>query len=343
MKKSVLILQNEIMEYRKPVYNALADEYEVTVLHSGPPSVKEGDRFREVITPRQQVWRFNLQPKSPLSKMIGNYDAVIAMFDLSWPTYLAPLFWWKRPKYVLWGHRYSSNRVASALRDQLMKRADRLLMYGDEDVVRMIKRGVDPAKIVMAWNTIQVRNHNDYSGAQKKSLLFVGRLQKRKRVDLLIAAFAQLQGRISDDIVLDVVGSGEIENDLRGIVENHGISGKVNFYGRVDEPEVLAKTFSRAYAYVSPGPVGLGVLHSLAYGVPVITLREGRHGPEFHNLLDENNSLICENEVGLEQAILRICTDEALTKRLGNNAYQYYVRERSLSRMLDGFRKAIEE
>lgn len=343
MKKSILILQNEIMEYRKAVYNGLAEEYEVTVLHSGLPSVKEVDRYREVITPRKQVWRFNLQPKSPLSKMIGNFDAVIAMFDLAWPAYLIPLFWWKRPKYILWGHRYSSNRVASALRDQLMKRADRLLMYGDEDVVRMIERGVDPAKIVIAWNTIQVRNHHDCSGAQKNSLLFVGRLQERKRIALLIEAFAQLQGRISGDIVLGIVGSGEIENDLRGIVENLGISGKVNFQGRVDDPEVLAKTFSRAYAYVSPGPVGLGVLHSFAYGVPVITLREGRHGPEFHNLLHENNSLICESDVGLEQAILRICTDETLAKRLGNNAYQCYVRERSLSRMLDGFRKAIEE
>lgn len=341
--KSVLFLQNEIMEYRKPVYNGLAENYEVTVLHSGPPSVKEGDRYREVITPRQQVWRFNLQPKSPLSKMIGNFDAVIAMFDLGWPAYLAPLFWRKRPKYILWGHRYSSNKLASALRDQLMKRADRLLMYGDEEVDRMIARGVDPHKIVIAWNSIQVRNHHDYSGTQKNSLLFVGRLQERKRINLLIELFAQLQDRISDDIVLEIVGSGAIGNDLRLMVEKLGISGKVNFQGRVDDSEVLAKTFSRAYAYVSPGPVGLGVLHSLAYGVPVITLREGRHGPEFHNLMHEINALICENDVGLEQAILRICTDETLAKWLGNNAYQYYVRERSLSRMLDGFREAIEE
>jgi len=178
---------------------------------------------------------------------------------------------------------------------------------------------------------------------KKNSLLFVGRLQERKRIDLFIKAFAQLQGLISDDIILEIVGSGEIENDLRAIVENLGISGRVNFHGRVDDPEVLAKIFSRAYAYVSPGPVGLGVLHSLAYGVPVITLREGRHGPEFHNLMHENNALICENDVGLEEAILRICTDAALAKRLGNKAYQHYVRERPLSRMLDGFRKAIEE
>ena len=118
---------------------------------------------------------------------------------------------------------------------------------------------------------------------------------------------------------------------------------KVNFLGRIDDPNALVNIFSRAYAYVSPGPVGLGVLHSLAYGVPVITLRYARHGPEFHNLIHEHNALICEEEASIEEAMWRICTDAALAKRLGNNAYQHYALERTLSRMLDGFRKVIEE
>lgn len=341
--KSVLILQNEIMEYRKPVYNGLAKDYEVVVLHSGRPSAKAGDRYREFVTPQVPLWRFHLQPSSPLGNMIGNFDAVIAMFDIAWPAYLAPLFWRKRPKYILWGHRYSSNRIACTVRDQLMKRADRLLMYGDEEVERMIARGVDPKKIAVAWNTIQVPNHRDYSDADKSSLLFVGRLQERKRVDLIIETFARLQGRINSEVTIDIVGDGEMENDLRRIAENLRIPHKVNFHGRVDEPDVLVNLFSRAYAYVSPGPVGLGVLHSLAYGVPVITLRDARHGPEFLNLVHEHNALICEDEADIKEAMLRICTGAALAKRLGNNAYQHYVRERSLSHMLDGFRKVIEE
>ena len=341
--KSVLILQNEIMEYRKPVYNGLAEDYEVVVLHSGRPSVKKGDRYREFVTPQVPLWRFHIQPRSPLGKMIENFDAVIAMFDIAWPAYLAPLFWRKRPKYILWGHRYSSNRTACAVRDQLMKRADRLLMYGGEEVERMIERGVDPTKIAIAWNTIQVPNHHDHSNADKTSLLFVGRLQERKRIDLTIEKFARLQGRIDDEVTLEIVGGGEIENDLRQVAEALQIAHKVNFHGRIDDPEALADIFSHAYAYVSPGPVGLGVLHSLAYGVPVITLRDARHGPEFHNLVHEHNALICEDETAVEEAMRRICSDAVLGKRLGNNAYQHYLRERSLSRMLDGFRKAIEE
>ena len=34
MMKRILILQNTILHYRKPLYNKLAEQYDVTVLHS---------------------------------------------------------------------------------------------------------------------------------------------------------------------------------------------------------------------------------------------------------------------------------------------------------------------
>ena len=341
--KSILILQNEIMDYRRPVYNGLAEHYDVVVLHSGRPSVKEGDRYREVITPRQRLWRFNLQHGSPLRTMIGDFDAVVAMFDLGWPTYLAPLFWRKRPKYILWGHGYGRGQVARAVRDRLIRRADRLLLYADEHVDLMVSRGVDRSKIAIAWNTMHVPNHHDTSSMLKNSFLFVGRLQERKRIDLAIEAFARLQGRIGDEIVLDIVGSGEPEDDLRQIAAEHNVSSKVVFHGRVDDSAALAELYSRAYAYVSPGPVGLGVLHSLAYGVPVITLGSGRHGPEFHNLVHGQNAVICGDGKEIERAMEQVCGDPSYLSELGRNAYWHYVQERPLSRMLEGFRKAIEE
>ena len=352
--KKILILQNEIMEYRKPVYNGLAESYDVTVLHSGPPSVKEEDRYREVIVPYRRLWRFRLQPRSPLNGMICEFDAVIAGYNLAWPGYLAPLFWRKRPKYILWGHRYSKYRVARAISDQLMHKADRLLMYGDEEVERMIDRGVDPTKIAVAWNTVHVPNHHDYSDVPKNSLLFVGRLQPMKRVDLVIGAFARLQSRIPDGTVLDIVGSAannpasghvatNIETDLRQLATDLDVSDKVFFHGTVDFPEDLAKAFSRAYAYVSPGHVGLGALHAFAHGVPVLTNREQNRTPEYYNLRDGQNTLFFEDLAELEGAIEKLCTDPVFATELGRNAYRHYAQERTLDKMLEGFHKAIEE
>lgn len=345
--KSVLILQSEIMEYRKPIYNGLADSYNVVVLHSGKPSVKQGDRYREIITSNVEIWRFHFMPNLSLSKMANKFDAIIAMFDLGWPGFLAPLLWKNRPKYILWGHRYSANGVACAVRDWLMARADRLLMYGDEEVERMISRGISPDKICIAWNTIHVPNHCDFSGVKKNSLLFVGRLQPMKRIDLIIEEFARLQGHIPDATVIDIVGSPAdnapgIESELKRLVDKLKMTRKVFFHGRVDDPNTLAMIFSRAHAYISPSPVGLGVLHSLAYGVPVITFQNVRHGPEFQNLKHGENSLICKDVTELSEAMRAVCNDRELTARLGQSAYRHYVTNRPLKAMLDGIRKAVD-
>jgi len=342
--KSILILQNEVMEYRKPVYNGLAEDYEIVVLHSGNPSVNESDRYSEIIIPQIPVWRFRLQPSLLIGRLIKRFDAVIAMFDIAWPSYLLPLFWRRnRPKYILWGHRYSNNRLACYIRDQLMFKADRLLMYGDEEVERMIARGLEPTKIVIAWNTIYVENHHDYSSAQKRSFVFVGRLQMRKRIDTLIETFSMLQGCIGKEVSLEIVGSGEMENELKRIADNVNLADKIHFHGRVDDASRLAKIFSRAMAYVSPSPIGLGALHSFAYGVPVITLRDMRHGPEYRNLVHGVNAIICDDMNGIKEAMERLCNERGFCSEMGRNAYQHYIRERSLSRMLEGVVKAIEE
>jgi glycosyltransferase involved in cell wall biosynthesis len=340
--KKILILQNEIMAYRKPVYNSLTKHFDVVVLHSGPPSVTEKDRYREIITPQRRFGPFHIQPHARVRDCLKQYDVIVAMFDLGWPAYLLPLLSRRRPKYILWGHRYSANLIANAVRDWLMKKADRLLMYGDEEVKRMIERGIDPRKIVLAPNTMNVPNHKDHSSEFKNSLLFAGRLQQRKRIDIIIESFARLQGKIRDDIVLDIIGSGEIEPALRKLAADRCVLHKVIFHGRVEDPDTLSRLFSRAYAYVSPSPVGLGVLHSFAYGVPVLTIRGVRHGPEFHNLRHNHNAIICKDLSEIYQAIEKVCVDSCFAANLGRNAYYHYVTERPLVKMLAGLQKAIE-
>jgi glycosyltransferase involved in cell wall biosynthesis len=341
-RKSVLILQGEVTAYRQPIFNALAHEYDVTVLHSGRPSIGPTDRYAELIIPVREVGPFFYQSMSHVRSVTRRFDATVSMFDLRWPAFLLPVFGKRLGKVIFHGHRYSGNWVADGVRDFLMKQADCLLMYGDEEVGLMVERGIDPSKIIVAPNTIDVPNHADFSSDAKTSLLFVGRLQNRKRLELAFEIFARLQGKIPDSIQFDVVGAGEPEHDLRQLAAQLGIAHKVHFHGRVIDNDVLATFFSRAIAYISPGPVGLGVLHSFAFGVPVITLREGRHGPEFLNLIDNYNALVVAHDVAYEAALLQICNQPQLAQRLGQNAYRRYADERTLDHLIAGFRQAIE-
>jgi glycosyltransferase involved in cell wall biosynthesis len=341
-RKSVLILQGEVVAYRQPLFNALADYYDVTVLHSGRPSVGPADRYAERILPVKRLGPFFIQDPLVVRQIMTGFDVTISMFDLGWPAYVLPVLGERSGRIVFHGHRYSGKWLTDLARDFLMKRADCLLMYGDEEVVTMVRRGIDRSKIVIAPNTIHVANHQDFSGHEKTRFLFVGRLQDRKRLDLALEAFAGLQGQIGERIGFDIVGTGDPEQRLRALVERLGVTAKVRFHGRIVDDATLSEVFANAIAYVSPGPVGLGVLHSFAYGVPVVTLLAGRHGPEFHNLVDGRNAIIANDERDLARALLSLCSESGLARRLGRNAYQRYVNSRTLQHMVAGFRDAIE-
>ena len=58
-RKRLLLLQDRLPPFRKPVYNGLAEYYDITVIHSGEPRTTASDQFREVVHPvrhRGPLW-----------------------------------------------------------------------------------------------------------------------------------------------------------------------------------------------------------------------------------------------------------------------------------------------
>jgi glycosyltransferase involved in cell wall biosynthesis len=343
-KTRVLIVQNEVPSYRRPVYNALGEHYDVTVLHSGPPGTRSGDLFRESITTKKAVWQVVVQ-RGVVSRLDkSEFDVAIVMFDLWWLNNIRAIFRRGRPPMILWGHRHSLNRVANWIRYWAMKHADAHLLYGDEDMPNILDHGIQPEKVFIAPNTMFVSNSQDTSGRSKHRLLFVGRLQKTKRVNRLIEAFADALPRIPDTVVLSIVGSSFEEHNLRSQAKSLGIDARVQFHGELRDDSELLPLFAESLVYVSPGFVGLGVLHAFAYGVPVVTTTnpQHRHAQEFMNLRDGVNALIVPSEDRIADALVRLCNDPAFASRLGAAAYRAYQETRRPDQMIDGFRACIE-
>lgn len=345
MKKRVLIVQNEVMSYRRTVYDALGEFYDVTVLHSGTPAVEPGDRFREIITPKTRWWRFYFQRGVVGRLDPAEYDAAILMFDLWWPNNVRAVWRRPRPPLIFWGHRHSLNPVANVIRYWVMKSADAHLLYGDEDMAEILLNGIPRETVFVAPNTQLVTNSQDTSGMrEKRRLIFVGRLQRIKRVHVLLDAFAEALPRIGKDIVLSIVGNGFEEERLREQAYALGLGDRVQFHGEVRSDKDLLPLFRDSIAYFTPGAIGLGVLHAFAYGVTgVTTLRpRQRHGQEFMNLRHDVNSLVLESEADLTETIVALCNDRAWARRLGAAAYRTYQDTRRLDQMIEGFRKSIE-
>jgi len=152
-----------------------------------------------------------------------------------------------------------------------------MTLYGiREDSVNVIPSGVDldqfrPLDHDVARKRIGV--------VDKKLILFVGRLDPLKGIDLLLRAVSLLED--DDNIQLCIVG-GDLENDpeakrLSNLTQALGLSDKVRFEGLVPHEE-LPWYYNAAAVSVVPSyyeSFGLTVLESLACGTPVIASRVG--------------------------------------------------------------------
>lgn len=94
----------------------------------------------------------------------------------------------------------------------------------------------------------------DYNPAKFKDLkiiklLMVGRLDKNKRIDLLIDAINDLKDK-KIKISLDIVGHGPEYKDLQRLSHNLGLSNIVNFHGFVNDND-LFKIYSDSHIFIS--------------------------------------------------------------------------------------------
>jgi phosphatidylinositol alpha-mannosyltransferase len=103
------------------------------------------------------------------------------------------------------------------------------------------------------------------------TILYIGRLEKRKGVKYLLAAFAELAKR-DDEIKLVIAGNGPERGKLEMYVEDNSIP-RVTFLGAVDEPTKL-RLLHEAALFCSPAiygeSFGIVLLEAMAAGVPTV-------------------------------------------------------------------------
>jgi len=147
-------------------------------------------------------------------------------------------------------------------------------------------------------------------------LLYVGRIDRRKGIDLAIEALRSLPDAAS----LEVVGEGDESHlgELRRLAAEPGLAGRVSF--GVSGREQLRERYADADAVLFPvrwqEPWGLVPLEAMAVGTPVVA--SGRGGSAEY-LRDRSNCLIFDPDAGpgdLARAVRELGDDPALRERL---------------------------
>jgi glycosyltransferase involved in cell wall biosynthesis len=139
---------------------------------------------------------------------------------------------------------------------------------------------VPSEKFIVYPNVVDLIDDRFSEGARTDNVvLCVSRLSKgdrRKNIDQLIRALAQLR-REGSPLHLEIIGGGDLREELAEISRNEGIEDHVAFLGRVDD-QALEDAYRRASIFALPSSKeGFGIVYLEAWlrRLPVICGSQG--------------------------------------------------------------------
>ena len=223
------------------------------------------------------------------------------------------------------------------------RRADAIVVMSEHvgaEVRRVLK--VDAKKIAVIppgappWTPRASAPANGY-------ILFVGTLEPRKNVGVLLDAYERLSGRHVPELVLAGKATGAAGPWLERLARPP-LAGKVRHLGYVDAAERRA-LYEGASVLVVPSldeGFGLPVLEAMTLGVPVVASRRG----SLPEVLGDAGQLVDAGDPrGFSDAIDRVLTDTAFAGRCaaqGIERSRQYRWERAAQQTYDLYQRAIE-
>lgn len=197
--------------------------------------------------------------------------------------------------------------------------------------------GIADEKVVVVPNGVDTDRF--FPGPDKGSaprdrvrLITVGRLVEAKDFPNLLAAAASLRAE-GRDFSLDIVGDGELREDVNEEIARRGLAGTVQLLGsRTDVSSLLRDADAFVLSSRREG-LPVAVLEALATGLPVVATSVGAI-PEI--VRDGDNGLLVPpgDANALAAAIRRLLDDPPLRLAIGARARRVVTERYSLDRMV---------
>ena len=180
---------------------------------------------------------------------LGKYDIIIAP-----PVIRCLSIWWlvwkygnrkSGPKVYFWTHGWYGREkgLVAWLKKLFLQRTDVFLLYNQTAKYLMIDNGFDADKMYVIYNSLNYDKqlplrqtlfvdtvYSCHFNNNNRNIVFIGRLTREKRFDLLIDAVAELKGK---GVMVNVtfIGDGEERKAMERRVEELGVGNQMWFYG----------------------------------------------------------------------------------------------------------------
>lgn len=291
--------------YREEIHLLMDDTYDIDwYFGENQSDVREYDiqklkhckRYRLWGNPEKISWKRGLL-KVLISSKYQTYLMHIETRAVSdWIWILCKILFFPQKKVYTWAHGWygKESKLEAAMKLWLYKRLNGIFVYGQYAKNLMTDKGIPSEKIFVIHNSLhyteqlKLRNSITPSNIYKEHfrnsnpvLVMIGRLNLRKHLDMLIEAVDILRQRDEFYNVV-LIGNGEDREKLEQMVDDKQINSQFWFYGACYDEKINAELLYNSDMCVVPGDIGLTAIHSLMFGVPVVTHNCFKYqGPEF--------------------------------------------------------------
>lgn len=347
-KSKVLILDNDLIHYRIPVYNILAHKYDLTHACCYPQKIDEQMNFERITFKPYRIGGFELQ-HNRVFKLCQQFDAVICQGDIHYLQYATlPLHCNRKFKLAFWGIGVSASYDKhfdtvtkwDNVRDFFYKKADAQVFYTDYPIEKYVRRGYQRESLFVAPNTVEVERFDE--NTERKNLLFIGTLYAQKGIMHLLEAYNDAYMEDNQIPTLDIIGKGPDSEKVKEWIVSHDLDEKVIMHGAIYDKKQKAHFFENSLACISPLQAGLSVLESQGYATPFITTKNAITGGEIFNVVDGQNGVLLDDISQLKTVLLDISKNPQKYVEMGRNGRAHYVSCRKPSDMAQGFIDTVE-
>lgn len=348
------LAQRVLAGYRVPFFEMLAGEF------NGQLSVFAGESRPDEMIDRSQslkiadFWsgknihlfsgKFYLCLQTDILKWLNAWNPDVLILEGNQRYLFSPLAanWMHRRKRTVIGWGLGTGSVSGFSQRWFLKHFDAMITYSNTGAQTYLDAGFPAERIFIARNAAASKPDHDMPyrpkdgfGRKPPVILYVGRLQDRKRIDLLIRACAAFPE--ADKPSLWIVGDGPVREKLtRTAAEFYP---QTVFFGAL-YGEALREKFDQADLFVLPGTGGLALQQAMASGLPVVAAEAD--GTQADLIREENGVLIKAGDLGdLTKTIQKLLADPLKLRKMGEASFKIVSEEINLEAMVETFAEAI--
>jgi glycosyltransferase involved in cell wall biosynthesis len=276
-----------------------------------------------------------------------NPDALIVEANPRWLSTPAAITWMQvrgRP-VVGWGlgappsnSPHFLRKWGERKRGAFLNCFDALIAYSQRGADEYAAYGIPSEKIFVAHNAVApaptAPPDRRPLRVDRATILFVGRLQARKRIDALLRACAEIS---EPGPRMVIVGDGPERQDLEHLAMQ--VYPSAEFIGARHGDE-LKPYFAEADLFVLPGTGGLAVQEAMSHGLPVIVAKGD--GTQDDLVRPENGWQIPPgDDEALVSTVREALSDVGRLRKMGAESYRIVSQVINLEKMVEVFVRAL--